>query len=62
MIVILTTTLRFLDFNLKQQTIWNMKKVIEYISVVFFFKLNFETCDTAPPPPPPKKKKKKIHC
>ena len=31
-----------------------MKKVIEYISVVFFIKLNFETCDT----PPPKKKKK----
>ena len=32
-----------------------MKKVIEYISVAFFFKLNFETCDTAPPHPPPKK-------
>ena len=31
-----------------------MKKVIEYISVVFFIKLNFETCDT----PPPKKKNK----
>ena len=33
-----------------------MKKVIEYISVVFFIKLNFETCDT---PPPQKKKKTK---
>ena len=33
-----------------------MKKVIEYISVVFFFKLNFETCDT---PPPQKKKNNK---
>ena len=32
-----------------------MKKVIEYISVVFFIKLNFETCDT----PPPKKNKNK---
>ena len=32
-----------------------MKKVIEYISVVFFFKLNFETCDA----PPPQKKNKK---
>ena len=31
-----------------------MKKVIEYISVVFFIKLNFETCDT----PPPQKKTK----
>ena len=36
-----------------------MKKVIEYISVAFFFKLNFETCDTAPTLPPPKKKGKK---
>ena len=33
-----------------------MKKVIEYISVVFFIKLNFETCDT---PSPPKKNKTK---
>ena len=33
-----------------------MKKVIKYISVVFFFKLNFETCDTAPHPPKKKKK------
>ena len=36
-----------------------MKKVIEYISVVFFFKLNFETCDTPRPVLLPPKKQNK---
>ena len=36
-----------------------MKKVIEYISVVFFIKLNFETCDTRPPQKKNKKKQNK---
>ena len=37
-----------------------MKKVIEYISVVFFIKLNFETCDTPPPQKQNKTKKQKF--